>query len=252
MIEEENPDGPYPACIGCGYALPAVTHFCPQCGIRQLLPESDAATDKWSVLKQSAVFYGLLLGLCLLSLKLFTNLWTHLVFLNLPMSAITIFFFVLYCPGYKKLMKWPYFSWRKLAAYCALAFSGSFLVYYSVEWINRTLFHFHEHHTMLYRQLKDMPVVKILLTAAFPAIVEEIGFRGYLLQNMLIVSNERQAVYITSFLFAILHLSFLSLFWLVPFAVLIGFVRIREKTIWYGVVVHFCFNLTSCLISIIH
>jgi len=80
-----------------------------------------------------------------------------------------------------------------------------------------------------------------------PALFEELGYRGYLLQTLLKVADKEQAIYISAFLFAIIHMSFISLFWLIPFALFLGFVRTKENTLWYGVSIHFCFNLTACL-----
>ena len=65
-----------------------------------------------------------------------------------------------------------------------------------------------------------------------PAIFEELGFRGFLLSNLLKITEVDQAVYVSAFLFAIIHLSFISLFWLIPFALFLGFTRIKEQTIW--------------------
>ena len=84
-----------------------------------------------------------------------------------------------------------------------------------------------------------------------PAIFEELGFRGFLLSNLLKITEVDQAVYVSAFLFAIIHLSFISLFWLIPFALFLGFTRIKEQTIWYGVIFHFTFNCTSEILSLL-
>lgn len=90
----------------------------------------------------------------------------------------------------------------------------------------------------------------VLFTAVLPALLEELAYRGYLLQVLMKVMDKQQAIFITSVLFALVHLSVLSLFWLVPFAWLLGHVAVKEKTIWYGVVIHFLFNLTACFFDL--
>jgi len=84
-----------------------------------------------------------------------------------------------------------------------------------------------------------------------PALFEELGYRGYMLQTLLKVAEPDQAIYISAFLFAIIHMSFISLFWLIPFALFLGFVRIKEGTLWYGILIHFCFNLTACMFELL-
>jgi len=62
--------------------------------------------------------------------------------------------------------------------------------------------------------------------------------------------DERLVVAVTAFLFAIMHLSLLSLVWLIPFGFFIGHLRRKYDTIWYGIVFHFIFNLTACCIDL--
>jgi membrane protease YdiL (CAAX protease family) len=57
-------------------------------------------------------------------------------------------------------------------------------------------------------------------------------------------------VIITAFMFGIVHLNFISLFWLVPFGILVGAMRKRFGTIWYGVIFHFTFNLIAVLFDL--
>ena len=89
------------------------------------------------------------------------------------------------------------------------------------------------------------PLVSVLV-AVLPAIFEELAYRGIILQGLFKLAEERQAIFISAFLFAIIHMSFISFFWLLPFAIWLGNVRLKEKTIWYGVLIHFFFNLTAC------
>jgi len=89
----------------------------------------------------------------------------------------------------------------------------------------------------------------IFLVAFLPAIFEELAYRGVILFCLTKITFERQAILIAAFLFAVVHMSFISFFWLLPFAIWLGNIRLREKTIWYGIVIHFCFNLTACLVE---
>ena len=92
----------------------------------------------------------------------------------------------------------------------------------------------------------------IFFVAVMPALFEELGYRGFLLQKLLQVVDKRQAIFISAFMFSIMHISFISLFWLFPFALFLAYIRFKENTLWYGVVFHFTFNLTVCLSELYH
>ena len=239
------------ACVQCNVLLNINSKFCNSCGARQSAPEVKVA-DQWNLLKQSGLFYALVLLLCCLSkfTDAFQEISWYLV-MEIASALLTVVFFALNWSENKALLRWPGFSFQKLSAYCGIAMAVAFLVHYSVTWLNVTIYSQEEH---LFNASRDNYYAMFLLvffTAVTPALFEELGFRGYLLQSLLKVSDVNQAVYISAFLFAIIHLSFISLFWLIPFALFIGYVRVREKTLWYGVFFHFCFNLTACLFELL-
>ncbi|MDB5013697.1 MAG: family intrarane metalloprotease, partial [Daejeonella sp.] len=97
------------------------------------------------------------------------------------------------------------------------------------------------------------PHGKLLLfiyVAVLPAIFEELAYRAYLLQALKEVVDDKQAIFISAVLFAIIHISFISLFWLLPFALVLGYICVKENSIWYGVAIHFTFNLTACVLDL--
>jgi membrane protease YdiL (CAAX protease family) len=167
------------------------------------------------------------------------------------MAVTAVGFFSINWRDNKTILRWRSFNWQKLAAYGAIAVGGSFLVHYSVGWLNIVIFSKDEHYFEVARGNYYAEFIVIFFTAITPAVFEELAFRGYLMQTLLKVADNQQAVYISAFLFAILHMSFISLFWLIPFALFVGFARIKEGTIWYGVFFHFCFNLTACLFELL-
>jgi len=83
----------------------------------------------------------------------------------------------------------------------------------------------------------------IILTCVFPAVFEEVAFRGFLFENIRTLTSDKGALYVTSFLFGILHLSALSLLWLIPLGLVFGWLRLRYNTLWYGMIAHFSYNL---------
>lgn len=89
----------------------------------------------------------------------------------------------------------------------------------------------------------------ILNIAIQPALFEELTFRGLMHNHLQRSMGITEAMVITSLLFAILHLSPISFLWLFPFGFLAAWMRKRSGHLWYGIVFHFCFNLTFILMA---
>ncbi|MBW4889505.1 CPBP family intramembrane metalloprotease [Mucilaginibacter sp. HMF5004] len=238
-------------CTHCDGEIAFESRFCRHCGVVQKAQDDITSEQKWNSIQYAGLFYLLNIGLCCL-FKFIDSLQTlaiSFIFDGL-LAIVAVVFFCSNWAENKMLLRWPNFSIVKLAGYCLGAILASLLVGFSVRWINHTLFSEELYYSGLYRGHKYANELMVLSIAFMPAIFEELGFRGYMLQNLLGVSDKKQAIFITSFLFAILHLSFLSLFWLIPFALLQGYIRVKENTLWYGVCIHFFFNLTVCISEI--
>jgi membrane protease YdiL (CAAX protease family) len=137
----------------------------------------------------------------------------------------------------------------KLIAYASSSVIAAILVNYAVKWVNRTIFDSETYYYTAFSHLKYAKLITILVVALEPAITEELAFRGVMQQGLYKVVDKKQAIYIAAFLFALMHLSFISFLWLFPFALWLGYVRMKEDTLWYGVVIHFCFNTTACFLE---
>jgi len=235
-------------CDQCGSLIALNTRFCNSCGTRQRDSVEAIVENKWLRIKQSGLFYAITIVLCASCnfIDAFQTLgW--LLFFVVALAIISVSFFAFNWAENKRLLQWGDFSFQKLCAYCALAVAGSVFVHYSVGWLNVTMYSRQQENWTFLKGNIIGECLLVFFTAVTPALFEELGFRGYLLQNLLKVADVPQALFITSFLFAIIHMSFVSLFWLIPFALLLGAVRIKEGTLWYGVFMHFCFNFTACM-----
>lgn len=126
------------------------------------------------------------------------------------------------------------------------AIVGSVIVSIVADIINHSIQDDVFYNTYLFEDTSQPFLFAILLIAVQPAIFEEVAFRGFLFTNLKKVSNGVSAVYITGFLFGIMHLQFISLMWLVPIGLVFGFLRNKYNTLWYGIVGHFTYNF--CII----
>ena len=96
----------------------------------------------------------------------------------------------------------------------------------------------------------DFPLFySIISIAVVPAIFEELLFRGILIGQIRKVMNKSSVILVSGFVFAILHLSPISLIWLIPTGIFLGWLRFYTGQLWLGVLYHFTYNTTLILIS---
>lgn len=252
MLSEQQQATETLHCIQCGASNAVNVKFCSTCGHRQENKGTDQTAHNWQLLKQAALFYSVYIIACALSsfIDYFKTIGWFLI-IEIVIAGTAVLFFTYNWSDCKKLLRWPSFSFQKLTGYGAIAMTCALLIHYVATWINVTVFSRDYYYYSIFADSPGATYLIIFFTAVTPALFEELGFRGYLLQSLLNIADTGQAVFISAFLFAIIHLNFISLFWLIPFALFLGYVRIKENTIWYGVFFHFCFNLTACLFELL-
>jgi uncharacterized protein len=150
----------------------------------------------------------------------------------------------------KPVLKWPHFSIKNLLLYCLLAVVAAVIVNYIISWLNQSVFNRDATFYQNFVTLQYPVLAMVLIVAVLPAFVEELGYRGILQTGLSQIIGVKKANRLTSFMFAILHINFISFFWLLPFAFALGLIRQKHQTIWYGVAIHFCFNVTACIIEL--
>jgi membrane protease YdiL (CAAX protease family) len=238
-------------CTSCGTGILLDNKFCKHCGARQSGEAVIELDDNWRLLKSAALFYAIDITICcLVKFAGYFKSLSWFLFFDILMAIITVVFFADKWAENKKLLAWRSFSWQKLAAYAALAIAAQIVVHYSVTWLNIAIYSKDEEYYSYSSGNYLAFAFIVFFTAVMPAFFEELGYRGYLMQTLLKVTDSEQAIYISGFLFAILHMSFISLFWLIPFALFAGITRIRENTLWYGIFFHFFFNLSACVFEL--
>jgi uncharacterized protein len=82
----------------------------------------------------------------------------------------------------------------------------------------------------------------VLVVCAQPAIFEEIAFRGVVQGSLGRVLGEREALIVSALMFGILHLSIPSLPHLLALGLVLGWLRLRTKSLIPGMVLHFTHN----------
>ena len=204
--------------------------------------------NRWLLLM--TIFYGFQFLVCL-ALNFTPRFQTlqGLVLVDIILLVIMFIFLYITRKHMRPLLKWHGFSLPKILIYGLIGILTAVVVYYSVKWLNRNIFDKDVFYYNVFRPFSYPKIAMLALIAIYPAIVEELAFRGILQEGLLKCIVPEQVVYVNAFLFAIIHMSLISFFWLLPFAIWLGKVRMKEGTIWYGVVIHFLFNTTACLLE---
>lgn len=236
-------------CMHCHLPIAAEARFCNHCGALQEEEGSDIddtiRRQKW--LGILSLFFGILVVISLIAAFGKIRTLGPLLGLDTVFSITTVCYAIAFRKELRPLFKWNNFSVVKVLLYAGGAVVAALIVNVIVKWLNRSIFDGDVYYYELFSGLKYAKSVAILVVAVQPAIFEELAFRGVFQQGLQKVMDTNQAIFLAAFLFALLHMSFISFFWLLPFAIALGHICRREQTLWYGVLIHFCFNATACL-----
>ncbi len=89
----------------------------------------------------------------------------------------------------------------------------------------------------------------LLMVCVQPALIEELAFRGIIFRALEKSLKPGETILISAFLFAMLHLSFISLPHLMLLGVFFGYIRYKTGSIWPAVIAHFIHNFSAVLID---
>ncbi len=83
----------------------------------------------------------------------------------------------------------------------------------------------------------------ILLIVVLPPLQEELAFRGLIFGGLRTTLGVTEALLVSAFAFAMLHLSIPALVTHLPLGLYFGWLRYRSNSLWPGVFAHACHNL---------
>jgi CAAX protease family protein len=238
-------------CKKCGAVISNENNYCEQCREYSPLPEKVITPFEHPVLLPVIIFYFLDLTACLV-VKSYTYFddYKHRVWIEIIMAVTTIIFGILNRKELFRLYSFRNFKWRRLMLIIPFAIAVSFLVSFLIHRLNIAFFGKDGLYFYGYDTLRHPVIIMLVSMALYPAVFEEMAFRGFLFNHLEKLFSPRAVIIITSVMFAILHLSFIALFWLLPLALLLGYLRFRYHTLWYGMILHCVFNLTACVIEL--
>lgn len=236
-------------CPHCSSAIDRADVFCGYCGKEILSSENTNSAEVFSRLAPTLLYY--FITLILLAIYKFTEVFPQGLDGLLIVSGLDIIFvFVFWLNNFAEvgsLFRLRGLSLRVMMLTVAGAIIGSAVVSVIADFINHSIQDDVFYNTFYFAETSNPLLFATFLIAVQPAIFEEIAFRGFLFNNLKEIAGDNSAVYISAFIFGIMHLAFISLIWLIPIGLAFGFLRSRYNTIWYGIVGHFVYNFSITL-----
>lgn len=237
-------------CPKCEFQNLSIATFCSNCGHK--LNISKEVDYNIPVKKISIFFFSLLAYICVLNFTAFGKTYSTLLIIDTIFAIIVLIFFFFNFKSTIRLFRFKKHSANTIILIVIIAPIMALIVYYLGHFLNKSIFDSSE--IIYYNQFKNSPsplFFSIISIGVFPAIFEEITFRGILFNQSLEIMGLKPTILVTSILFTILHLSLLSAIWLFPGALLLGYLRAKNKSIVYGIIGHFLYNTSIVIIQIV-
>lgn len=248
-MDENNEIKPF--CEECNAVVLKHHRYCHNCGAYLGEEAIDISVYNNVDLRNVFIFYFIYLFICLFvrNSSWFVS-YDEMFWVELLLAGITVWFAWKNRGEIKPLFRFNHFRWYLVVGIVLIAFIASGIISVAVRALNINFFHNDISYYRAFRIYMFPVVIMMYSIALIPAVFEEIAFRGIIYNYCARFLDEKLVVIVTAFLFAIMHLSLISLVWLIPFGFFLGSLRRKYNTLWYGIIFHFVFNLTACLIDL--
>ncbi len=238
------------ACVKCGNLQDRSYKFCAKCGFKNQINEiKRAGINHQDWLIRFLAFYAI--GtIVLLIIAAYTPESIGVTLFWSILFAFVDIGFTIKKPSVWKVVKFNTLKLGYLVLVFAVFIVSGFVVSYSMDFLNNNLFFDFYDELLIFKESENPLIVSIIFIAIFPAIFEELAFRGFVFDALDELGGKNAALWGSSFIFALVHFSLISIFWLLPFGLLLGYIRTRTNNIIYGMLGHFAHNLTVVVISL--
>ena len=236
-------------CGGCNTWLKPKANFCTQCGKRVV--KSDYSSTQLRSIRLGSTF---LVMLVLLSGTYFIQAegwdYQNRMYFEIGVFSSSMIFFLLNIDEGKVLISFRGIKLPIMLKTVSIGISSALLVYFSLSFVNNTILGGIDN--FYYYWYIDFPYPKLavfLFMAVGPALFEELAFRSFLFNQLQRFFTPQITIIISAFFFALVHFSLLSLIWIFPFGLFLGYLRWKYNTLWYGVALHFTHNFMVIMLE---
>lgn len=238
-------------CAHCEKPIRPGGKFCSACGKPVFVKRPVERFSDYGMLLRVSSYMFLTIGI--LAIHRFhviaNEVFNQYMIMDILLMVLTLVFAIINDNGWINAYRKP--KWRPLLLFLLLAGSVgfAFLVNFSVDHLNRWLGASRTNLIDLYADTANPLLMAVIFWALVPAVFEEMAFRGFLFYDLMGSFNGRTTIVITSLLFTISHFNLFSSFWIFPFALFLGYLRLRYRSLWYCMLVHFCHNLLAVILE---
>jgi membrane protease YdiL (CAAX protease family) len=238
-------------CHNCQTTFHNAARYCSKCG-ESLLTKTPF--DYNSHIKKISVFFFVLLTyVAAIHFIEFASNYTHILLIDLIFGVIILAFYFI---DFKTINKLFSFKGLKISLLIKILIAApicAIIVSFIADLMNQSLFD--KSQLTYYNQFIDSPapiLLSIISIGLFPAIFEEIAFRGIVFNHLTKITGLKSTIFISAILFTILHLSILSALWIFPIGLVFGYFRAKYRSIWYGIVGHLVYNSSIVMLEILN
>lgn len=230
-------------CPHCNSPVHPAARFCSSCGKAIAPAEPEAEVKKNTGIQSVFILYFLLLLVCvILKVADIEATWKVMAFADILISLIIVAFVGMNFRELRPAIFNTNITWWLFPVLATGAIVSAIGIGFMVDALNSLsddIFYFY-----MYDDTENPFLWSALAIAVQPAIFEELAFRGVMYHHLRKSMDAGAVIVVTGVLFAILHISPVSMIWLLPFGLLAAWMRMKTGHIWYGVVFHFFYNLT--------
>lgn len=237
-------------CSKCQYDNRHSATYCSKCGHKVTI--ENFPDYNIPVRNISYFFFALLAYILILHFLDFYDDYISLFIADSLFAIIVLIFFGLTYKTSIRLFNFRRFNSGLVIKIILIAIILAIIVHYLAQFLNQNVFN--KSDAIYFNQFKDSPaplLFSIISISVFPAIFEEMAFRGILFDEAYKITGLKPTILITSILFTLMHLSLLSSLWLFPLALFFGYLRAKYNTLFYGMIGHFVYNSSIVLIQMV-
>lgn len=253
------PAEPAAACAYCGEPLNPRYYFCVRCATPYKEPESvltkvrpERLTDGELVAKKAPMvapvfwtYFSVVVGGSILSYFLFgeERMALRLFLMDFALLVTTFVLGALYWRSLVPQLKAP--GLLTPAALVAISALVPLLAanYAYHGWLIQSLNVPHRNVAESLRESGLGEPTLVFLFCVFPAIIEEIAFRGLLQHWLQVAVRPTRALVLASALFTVMHFSILSAPYLFAVGMLLGWAKWKTRSLYPSMLIHFLHNL---------
>ncbi len=224
--------------------------FCTKCAKRldEEAIKSDPNDYEKHLFRIAVVFFSLLILVLIYSFTVEYESYTDVLWMNSIFAFLVLIFCVVYPKKWKRLFSVSRVNGLLLGKVAILMFFSAVVVSFLVDFINSIGLEDVSYSAPFLFSPAPL-LLSIISTALFPAIFEELAFRGIILRELAHITSLRNAILLSAILFTVIHFSAISALWIFPLGLFFGYLRAKHRTLWYGVIGHFVYNSVIVLLE---